>query len=153
MARKKKGFYRRLEDWSEKIAQRWWGCNGNELVVHMYLNMRFIKHEMQVRVEMPQLARNSHYILVDFVIPYKGREIWVEYNGTQHDHYNGRYQRNQDDFNRQRRRDVVEHDYCQQHDIPLIIISHSRNYFKSMWHFHKRLNQTMKQLKAQGNPQ
>ena len=78
MAKRKKGFYDHLVDWSEKIAMALCGCNGNELLVHILLKMRFIKHKMQVRVDMPEIARNSKYIIVDFVIPnHKGQEIWM----------------------------------------------------------------------------
>ena len=95
---------------------------------------------MQVKVEMPELARNSKYILVDFVLPnYKNEEVWIEYNGSQHYHYNGRYQRSQQDFEHQQRRDrVMRAFYCETHHIRLIEIKHSLNYIGNPWRLFKK---------------
>lgn len=139
MARRKKGFYDYLVDWSEKISRSLCGCNGNELLVHILLNIRFIKHKMQVRVNMPEVARNSRYILVDFVIPnHKGEEIWIEYDGAHHD-TKGCYGTTKSDFNKQQRRDRVQNEYCQRNGIRLIRVKHSLNYFKTLWNLNKQL--------------
>ena len=131
---------RTLEKWTEPIARKLWGCNGTEALVHLLLCCCFIKHKMQVKVEMPELARNSKYILVDFVLPnYKSEEVWIEYNGSQHYHYNGRYQRSQQDFEHQQRRDRVMRAYCETHHIRLIEIKHSLNYIGNLWRLFKSL--------------
>jgi hypothetical protein len=131
---------RKLENWTEPIAKSLWGCNGNEALVHLLLNCHFIKHKMQVKVEMPEIARNANYILVDFVFHLHGQEVWIEYNGSQHYVYNGRYQRNQDDFSHQQHRDKVVRQYCASHGIRLIEIVHSLHYPKMLWRLHKELS-------------
>ena len=129
-----------LQKLFEKISYCLYGCNGNELLVHVLLNLRGIKHKMQVHVNMPEVARNSKYIIVDFVLPkYKGQEVWIEYNGPQHYHFVGLYHKSYEDFAKQQRRDQVERDYCEQHHIRLIEVRHSRNYFKTMWKLNKEL--------------
>lgn len=139
MDKRKKGFYDHLVDWSGKIAMALCGCNGNELLVHILLKMRFIKHKMQVRVDMPEIARNSKYIIVDFVIPnHKGQEIWIEYDGAHHDTM-GCYSTKQSDFDKQQRRDRVQEEYCKNNGIRLIRVRHSLNYIKTLWKLNKQL--------------
>lgn len=131
--KRKKGFYRQLEDHCDKVAHAMFGCDGNELLVHLYLKSKGIRHEMQKRVEMPVVARKSSYIIVDFVLPdYHGHVVWIEYNGSQHEVYNRRYHRSYEDFLRQQNRDRVEQDYCDANGITLINLRHSHNFLKTL---------------------
>lgn len=139
MTKRKKGFYSRLIDRCDNISHALCGCNSNELLVHILLKLRFIKHKMQVKVDMPEVARNSKYIIVDFVIPcHKGQQVWIEYDGAHHDTV-GCYGTSKYDYERQQHRDRVQEKYCQEHGIRLIRVRHSRNYIKTLWKLNKEL--------------
>ena len=64
-------------------------------------------------------------IFIDFCLEYNGKEIWIEYNGSQHYKFSTKFHQNMDEFKNNILRDLYERKYCEENGILLIEIPYT----------------------------
>lgn len=84
-----------------------------EKLVYNWLKENKFKFKEQYFVVLPEVARNTHCVFIDFMV-YVGDNVYaIEYNGRQHYEYTPFFHKNgHDDFEKQVRRDVLVEKWC-----------------------------------------
>lgn len=81
-------------------------------------------------------GRCRDYVMIDFIINYGGKTIWIEYNGIQHYTYFSLYHKyDKNLFDDQKRRDENVRIYCKQNNIMLVEIPYTISSFKRVSEF------------------
>lgn len=86
-----------------------------EKLVYNWLKENKYKFKEQYFVVLPEIARNTRCVFIDFIV-YVGDNVYaIEYNGRQHYEYTPYFHKNgQEDFEKQVRRDMVVEKWCKE---------------------------------------
>lgn len=93
-----------------------------EVLIENTLKEYNIPYKTQFELTLPDIARNSNKIVVDFFVKYKGKQYFIEYNGKQHYEYIPFFFPTVEDFNKQVRRDESLREFCQEHSDKVTLI-------------------------------
>ncbi len=100
-----------------------------EIFVEQYLMQNKIPYRKQYKLTVPEIARKSKLIIVDFFVKYKNKQYFIEYNGKQHYEYIPYFFPSQEDFQNQLRRDNILREFCETYKdrIRLIEIKYNKS--------------------------
>ena len=93
-----------------------------ELIIENILLQHKIPFKKQFELELPEIARSSNKVIIDFFIKYKGKQYFVEYNGLQHYQYIPFFYPTEEDFQKQLHRDISLRNFCEQHKDKVTLI-------------------------------
>lgn len=89
-----------------------------ETIVYNYLKRNKLKFKEQYYVMLPEVARNSKHVFIDFMVYVDDNVYAIEYNGRQHYEYTPFFHKNgMDDYKKQVRRDKLVKNWCLQNQI------------------------------------
>ena len=77
-------------------------------------------------------GRKSNFVKADFIINYKEVTYWIEYNGKQHYIRNPFFQKTEEDFKDQLKRNSNVRNYCRENNIILLEIPYTYNTYKKV---------------------
>lgn len=110
-------------------------CEGSEstgeYLVRKWLVGNSIEYRDQIKINGVK-SRNSDYVIIDFILLYSNRRIWIEYNGEQHYMNKIFFHKTSEDFNNQLRRDQNVRDYCKENNILLVEIPYTYNTYEKV---------------------
>lgn len=104
-----------------QFLQNTYGCplcntknlSRGEILIENILRKYKIPFKPQYEIIVPEIAKNSNIIRIDFFVKYKGNQYFIEYNGQQHYKYVPHFHTGGIiDFKKQQRRDKVLRDFC-----------------------------------------
>ena len=98
-----------------------------EIKIEEYFNSRKIIFTPQLAIDSFLIPNcpNQFKVYIDFSLEYKGRKIWIEFNGKQHYHYNSYLQKSYSDFERQQLRDQSLREYAKSNGIEFLEIPYT----------------------------
>lgn len=105
-------------------------CSGSKSTGECLVENWLIKHNVEFRYNIPIYgikSRKSNLVKIDFIVIYKGVEIWIEYHGIQHYEVCSFFSHTEDDFERQKYRDQSVREYCIKNNKLLIEIPYTFN--------------------------
>ena len=83
------------------------------------------KRQISLKGIVPENVRQQR-VSIDYILTYNGKEIWIEYNGTQHYKYIERLHKDKEDiFIRQVKRDMWVKKYCKENNITYVEIPYT----------------------------
>ena len=106
--------------------------SSGEALVYRFLedhNLEFKSQESLIGIIK---GRKSNKVIIDFILIYKGREYWIEYNGIQH-YKRVNYFKN--DLDDQIKRDNNVRSYCKKSGIEFIEIPYTLDTFEKVSEF------------------
>ena len=105
-----------------------------EIFIEIWLESNFIDFKSQVKVshELVEGKFVGSDIILDFIIQYNNKEIWIEYNGEQHYTWCKHFQ-TLEKFEGQIKRDNNIRNYCKNNNIILIEIPYKFRTKESVW--------------------
>ena len=109
-----------LEPYFYKFARKRSKRSKGELLVERVLTDLNIPFEQEYLIKFPYIVKKKPFVFIDFRLP--KHNCFIEYNGKQHYEYVPYFHKSEDDFERQKFRDFIVRDYCEQRGIKLIEI-------------------------------
>lgn len=104
-------------------------CSGSkgELRIKNYFDFNNITYSTQYCIPISELndCPNKERILVDFYLEYKGRKIFIEFNGPQHYEFSSYFQKSFSEFEDQLKRDESLREYSKSKGIELLEIPYN----------------------------
>ena len=110
-------------------------CNGSSIgsmFVHRWIVENNIDDFIREKVFSGIEGRKSNFVRADFIINYKEVTYWIEYNGKQHYIRNPFFQKTEEDFKDQLKRDSNVRNYCRENNIILLEIPYTYNTYKKV---------------------
>lgn len=91
-------------------------CNSSkgEILIEKWLKDHNIPFKFQFVLEMPEIARCSNTIIIDFFVKYQGKQYFIEFDGEQHFNPNHYFYKD-GGYIEQVRRDKVLNKFCEEH--------------------------------------
>lgn len=108
-----------------QFLQNTYGCplcntkvlSRGEILIEKLLREYKIPFKSQYEIIVPEIAKNSNIIRIDFFVKYKGKQYFIEYNGQQHYKYIPHFHTGGIiDFEKQQKRDKILRDFCNLHN-------------------------------------
>lgn len=94
-----------------------------EKLINKWLKENNIKFKHQFELIVPEIARNTNSLVVDFFVKHNNKQYFIEYDGKQHFEYVPFFHKEGlEDLKKQQNRDRVLNEFCELHKDKVILI-------------------------------